>query len=128
MEADDAPEAVVTETAEDDAAEAEPAETRAAADTRGSTTVGDGVVAKIVTMVAGKAEGVHSLSAEGISVDVEGDVATIKVSLVVEFGHAIKAVAGQIRTDVIEAVEQFLGLDVEVVDVHVADIHLPDAD
>ena len=33
----------------------------------------------------------------------------------------------QIRFDVIEAVEQFLGFDVGVVDVHVSDIHLPDA-
>src|SRR2546427_352296 len=79
-------EATETEEAEE-TAEAEPvtAETRPAAGTRGSTTVGDGVVAKVVTMVARKADGVHDLGDE-VSVVVEDDVATIKVSLVVEFG------------------------------------------
>jgi uncharacterized alkaline shock family protein YloU len=78
-------------------------------------------------MVTRKTEGVHGLDDEGISVEVDGDIATIKVSLVVEFGHAVKALAEQIRINVIEAVEQFLSLDVAVVDVHVTDIHLPDA-
>jgi uncharacterized alkaline shock family protein YloU len=129
VESDDAPVAVAAETEDDDIDQAEPvtAETRTAAGTRGSTTVGDGVVAKIVNMVARKAEGVHGLGDEGISVEVDGDIATIKVSLVVEFGHAVKALAEQIRINVIEAVEQFLSLDVAVVDIHVADIHLPDA-
>ncbi|HVK21826.1 MAG TPA: Asp23/Gls24 family envelope stress response protein [Actinokineospora sp.] len=44
-----------------------------------------------------------------------------------EFGHAVNAVAEQVRVSVIESVEQFLGLDVAGVDVHVTDIHLPDA-
>ncbi|TDV35444.1 Asp23/Gls24 family envelope stress response protein [Actinophytocola oryzae] len=102
-------------------------ETRAAADTRGSTTVGDGVVAKLVHMVVRRTGGVHDLDEEGSSIAVDDDVATIKVSLVVEYGHAVKPLAGQIRVDVIEAVEQFLGLDVAAVDVHVSDIHQPDA-
>jgi uncharacterized alkaline shock family protein YloU len=133
VESDDAPVALAAETDEDDIDPAEPvvepvtAETRPAAGTRGSTTVDDGVVAKIVNMVARKAEGVHGLGDEGISVELDGDIATIKVSLVVEFGHAVKALAEQIRINVIEAVEQFLGLDVAVVDIHVTDIHLPDA-
>jgi uncharacterized alkaline shock family protein YloU len=133
VESDDAPVAVAAETDEDDIDQAESvvepvtAETRPAAGTRGSTTVGDGVVAKIVNMVTRKTEGVHGLDDEGISVEVDGDIATIKVSLVVEFGHAVKALAEQIRINVIEAVEQFLSLDVAVVDVHVTDIHLPDA-
>lgn len=133
VESDDAPVAVAAETDEDDSDQAEsvvepvPAEARPAAGTRGSTTVGDGVVTKIVNLVARKAEGVHGLGDEGISVEVDGDVATIKVSLVVEFGHAVNPLAEQVRVTVIEAVEQFLGLDVAVVDVHVTDIHIPDA-
>ncbi|MEA5367048.1 Asp23/Gls24 family envelope stress response protein [Amycolatopsis sp., V23-08] len=101
---------------------------RPAAGTRGATTIGDDVVVKIVARVARKAEGVHEIAADGVEVAVDGDVATITISLVIEFGHAVKALGEQIRTDVIEAVEQFLGLDVEGVDVHVADIHFPDAD
>ncbi|MBN6038966.1 Asp23/Gls24 family envelope stress response protein [Amycolatopsis sp. 195334CR] len=97
---------------------------RAAAATRGNTSVDDEVVSKVVDMVARKADGVHDLG-EVASVAIEGDVATIKLSLVIVFGHAVKAVAEQLRVDVIEAVEQFLGLDVAAVDVRVSDIHLP---
>jgi uncharacterized alkaline shock family protein YloU len=141
-EADDAPVAAETaETAEtadadadaDDVEETEPvvvpvvvpaaAEARPAAGARGNVTVGEGVVAKVVNIVVGKIDGVHSLDDEGTSIEVADDIATVKVSLVVEYGHAIKALAEQIRVDVIEAVEQFLGLDVASVDVHVSDIH-----
>jgi uncharacterized alkaline shock family protein YloU len=117
------------ETSENDVDQLEPvtADTRPAAGTRGSTTVGDAVVVKIVDMVARKAEGVHGVGDQGISVEIDGDIATVNLPLVVEFGHAVKALAEQIRIDVVEAIEQFLGLDVAVVDVHVADIHLPDA-
>jgi uncharacterized alkaline shock family protein YloU len=130
VEADEA--AGETEEDEELVAEAEPVveavpvvESRPAANTRGTVTVDHGIVAKVVTIVAGKIDGVHSLDAEGLSVEVDGDVATIKVSLVIEFGHAVKSLAEQVRTDVIEAVEQFLGFDVAAVDVHVSDIHLP---
>ncbi|WP_328615993.1 Asp23/Gls24 family envelope stress response protein [Amycolatopsis sp. NBC_00355] len=101
---------------------------RPAAGTRGATTIGDDVVVKIVYRVARKAEGVHELTSDDVEVAVDGDVATITISVVIDFGHAVKVLAEKIRTDVIEAVEQFLGLDVEGVDVHIADIHFPDAD
>ncbi|WP_326949355.1 Asp23/Gls24 family envelope stress response protein [Amycolatopsis sp. NBC_01307] len=101
---------------------------RPAAGTRGATTIGDDVVVKIVYRVARKAEGVHELTSDDVEVAVDGDVATITISVVIDFGHAVKALAEKIRTDVIDAVEKFLGLDVEGVDVHIADIHFPDAD
>jgi uncharacterized alkaline shock family protein YloU len=109
-------------------AEPAPAGTRPAAGIRGSTTVVDDVVAKVVDRVVGKVEGVHEYGGEAASVGVEAGVATIMVSLVLEFGHAVKAVAEQIRIDVVDAVEGLLGLDVEAVDVHITDIHFPDHD
>jgi len=109
------------------AAEPEAAETRPTAGTRGSTTVADGVVTKIVTRVTREAEGVHELDEAGTSVEVDGEVATIAVTLVVVFGHPVKTLAEQLRIKVIEAVEEYLGLEVASVDVHVADIHFPDA-
>ncbi|WP_410656976.1 Asp23/Gls24 family envelope stress response protein [Amycolatopsis sp. lyj-112] len=133
LESVDAPVAVVAESDEDDVEQTESAvepvtaETRPAAGSRGNTTVGDGVVAKVVTRMALKAEGVYGLDDEGISVELDGDIATIKVSVVVEFGHVVMTVAEQTRIAVIEAVEQFLSLDVAGVDVHVTDIHLPDS-
>lgn len=117
--AEEAPVPVVAETE---------ADSRPAAGTRGSTTVADGVVSKIVIRVARKAEGVYELDEAGTSVEVEGEVATIAVTLVVEFGRAVKALAEQIRVQLVEAVEDYLGLEVASVDVHVADIHFPDAD
>ncbi|MGK3202348.1 Asp23/Gls24 family envelope stress response protein [Amycolatopsis sp. MEPSY49] len=120
-------EAPAVEEAEVPAAVAEEP-SRPAAGTRGSTTVADGVVSKIVIRVARGAEGVHELDEAGTSVEVDGEVATIAVTLVVEFGRAVKTLAEQIRVQVIEAVEEYLGLEVATVDVHVADIHFPDAD
>lgn len=108
-------------------AEAEPAAAaRPAAGTRGSTTVADGVVGKIVLRIAAQTEGVHSVDESGITVELADDVAWITIPVVVEFGHAVKALGEQVRVAVIDAVEQYLGLDVEVVDVHVTDIHFPE--
>lgn len=99
------------------------AEVRPEAETRGNTTVSDGVVSKVVTMVAGDVDGVHRLDDEDSEVAVDGGVAMIRISLVVEYGQAVTALAKRIRTDVIDAVEEGLGLDVASVDVHVGDIH-----
>ncbi|MEV7098254.1 Asp23/Gls24 family envelope stress response protein [Amycolatopsis sp. NPDC051045] len=105
-----------------------PVAARPAAGTRGSTTIADGVVGKIVVRIAAQADGVYSLDENGIKVELADDVAWITIPVVVEFGHAIKALGEKMRVAVIEAVEQYLGLDVEVVDVHVTDIHFPEAD
>lgn len=125
---DATPVAVVPVTVESGDATTEPdaEEARPAAGTRGTTTVGDAVVSKVVNMVAGKVDGVHRLDDEGSAVAVDAGVVTITVALVVEYGHAVKALAEQLRVDVIDAVEQFLGLDVAAVDVHVSDIHHPE--
>ncbi|MFB9685130.1 Asp23/Gls24 family envelope stress response protein [Amycolatopsis plumensis] len=108
--------------------EADAPATRPAPGSRGSTTVADGVVGKIVTRIAAQTEGVHSVAGDGITVELADEVAWVTIPVVVEFGHAVKALGEQIRVAVIDAVEQYLGLDVEVVDVHVADIHFPEAD
>jgi uncharacterized alkaline shock family protein YloU len=109
-------------------AEADAPAARPAAGNRGSTTIADGVVGKIVVRIAAQTEGVYSVAEDGITVELADDVAWVTVPVVVEFGHAVKALGEQIRVAVIDAVEQYLGLDVEVVDVHVTDIHFPDAD
>ncbi|MFI7673221.1 Asp23/Gls24 family envelope stress response protein [Actinophytocola sp. NPDC049390] len=101
-------------------------EARPEAGTRGNTTVSDAVVAKVVTMVAGEVDGVHRLDDEDSEVAVDGRVAMIRISLVVEYGQAVTALAKRIRADVVDAVEQGLGLDVASVDIHVGDIHVDD--
>ncbi|MFC4855866.1 Asp23/Gls24 family envelope stress response protein [Actinophytocola glycyrrhizae] len=120
-----APSDVLTEAG--DAPVVAAAEARPAARTRGNTTVADGVVSEVVNMVAREVDGVYRLDDEDISVTVDSDIATIRVALTVEHGHAVRTLAEQVRIDVIDAVEQFLGLDVAAVDVHVSDIHSPEA-
>ncbi len=110
-----------------DEGESATAEARPDAATRGNTTVADAVVSKVVTMVAGDVDGVHRLDHEDSEVAVDGRVAMIRISLVVEYGHAVTALAKRIRTDVIDAVEQGLGLDVASVDIHVGAIHTEEA-
>jgi uncharacterized alkaline shock family protein YloU len=112
----------------DEAAESATAEARPEAGTRGNTTVSDAVVTKVVTMVAAEVDGVHRLDDEDSEVVVDGRVAMIRISLVVEYGQAVTALAKHIRTDVIDAVEEGLGLDVASVDIHVGDIHVGDTD
>ncbi len=117
-DAENAPDSTASDEGESATAEARPD-----AATRGNTTVADAVVSKVVTMVAGGVDGVHRLDHEDSEVAVDGRVAMIRISLVVEYGHAVTALARRIRTDVIDAVEQGLGLDVASVDIHVGDIH-----
>ncbi|GAB1510335.1 Asp23/Gls24 family envelope stress response protein [Actinophytocola sp. KF-1] len=112
----------------DETAQSATADVRPEAATRGNTTVSDAVVSKVVTMVAGEVDGVHRLDDEDSEVAVDGRVAMIRISLVVEYGQAVTALAKHIRTDVIDAVEEGLGLDVASVDIHVGDIHVPDTD
>lgn len=114
----------VDDTADDHVEDTTTAEARPEAGTRGNTTVSDAVVAKVVTMVAGEVDGVHRLDDEDSEVAVDGRVAMIRISLVVEYGQAVTALAKRIRTDVIDAVEEGLGLDVASVDIHVGDIHV----
>lgn len=114
------------ETDVDEAAQSATAEARPEAGTRGNTTVSDAVVTKVVTMVAGEVDGVHRLDDEDSEVAVDGRTAMIRISLVVEYGQAVTSLAKHIRTDVIDAVEEGLGLDVASVDIHVGDIHVDD--
>lgn len=126
-EAEDAEDTEPAGDAPDSTAPDEPetpvAEGRPEPGARGNTTVSDAVVTKVVTMVAGDVDGVHRLDDEDSEVVVDGRVAMIRISLVVEYGQAVTALAKHIRTDVIDAVEEGLGLDVASVDIHVGDIH-----
>ena len=127
-DAQEAPGGAAPDEGETDVDQAAAVEARPEAGTRGNTTVSDAVVSKVVTMVAGEVDGVHRLDEEDSEVAVDGRVAMIRISLVVEYGHAVTALAKHIRTDVIDAVEQGLGLDVASVDIHVGDIHVGDLD
>ncbi|MGW2900766.1 Asp23/Gls24 family envelope stress response protein [Streptomyces sp. NPDC001212] len=119
----------------------------APAETRGKTTIADGVVAKIAGMAAREVPGIHNLGAgmarafgamrervpggggsvtQGVKVEVGERQAAVDLDVVVEYGVSIVDVAGDVRTNVISAVERMTGLEVVEVNIAVDDVHLPD--
>jgi uncharacterized alkaline shock family protein YloU len=119
----------------------------ALAGTRGKTTIADSVVAKIAGMAAREVPGIHNLGAgmaraigamrervpgagggvtRGVKVEVGESQAAVDLDVVVEYGVSIVDVAGDVRTDVISAVERMTGLEVVEVNIAVDDVHLPD--
>ncbi|MFI0967712.1 Asp23/Gls24 family envelope stress response protein [Streptomyces sp. NPDC021080] len=121
----------------------------APAETRGKTTIADGVVAKIAGMAAREVPGIHSLGAgmarafgavrdrvpggggagaatRGVKVEVGERQTAVDLDVVVEYDVSIVDVAGEVRTNVISAVERMTGLEVVEVNIVVDDVHLPD--
>ncbi|MER6144747.1 Asp23/Gls24 family envelope stress response protein [Streptomyces sparsogenes] len=119
----------------------------APAETRGKTTIADGVVAKIAGMATREVPGIYGLGAgmarafgamrervpgagggvtRGVKVEVGERQAAVDLDVVVEYGVPIVEVAGNARTNVISAVERMTGLEVVEVNIAVADVHLPD--
>ncbi|MET7695893.1 Asp23/Gls24 family envelope stress response protein [Streptomyces sp. NPDC005483] len=122
----------------------------APAETRGKTTIADGVVAKIAGMAAREVPGIHNLGGgmarafgamrervpggggagggvtRGVKVEVGERQAAVDLNVVVEYGVSIVDVAGEVRSNVIGAVERMTGLEVVEVNIAVDDVRLPD--
>ncbi|GAA5022370.1 Asp23/Gls24 family envelope stress response protein [Streptomyces siamensis] len=117
-------------------------------ETRGRTTIADGVVAKIAGMAAREVPGIHNLGAgmaraigamrervpgggtggvsRGVKVEVGESQAAVDLDVVVEYGYAIVEVAAEVRVNVISAVERMTGLEVVEVNLVIDDVKLPD--
>ena len=110
---------------------------------RGTTTVQDGVVAKVVGIAAQEIEGVRmgggasqavgsivsaipgvsgSSESQGVSVEVGEVEAAADLTLRVEYGRTIHRVAEEVRRHVIRRVENLLGLRVTEVNIAVNDV------
>jgi uncharacterized alkaline shock family protein YloU len=59
---------------------------------------------------------------KGVKVDVGQREAAIDVSIVIEYGHRIPEVAGDIQQNVKQAIESMTGLNVVEVNVHIHDV------
>ncbi|WP_208921996.1 Asp23/Gls24 family envelope stress response protein [Streptomyces capitiformicae] len=117
-------------------------------DSRGRTTIADGVVAKIAGLAARDVPGVHAMGGgfargmgamrermpgaggksvtSGVKVEV-GEVQTaVDLEIVVEYGVSIIEVAGDVRENVIAAIERMTGLEVVEVNIAVGDVYLFD--
>jgi uncharacterized alkaline shock family protein YloU len=64
----------------------------------------------------------------GVKVEVGERQAAVDLDVVVEYGVSIVDVAGDVRTNVISAVERMTGLEVVEVNIAVDDVHLPEGE
>lgn len=62
----------------------------------------------------------------GVKVQVGERPAAVDLNIVVEYGVSVVDVAGDVRSNVISAVERMTGLEVVEVDIAVDDVHLPE--
>jgi len=114
--------------------------------TKGKTTIANGVVAKIVGIAAREIEGVKDLvstgaaasisglatrvtggdtHAKGVSVEVGEREAAASINIVVIYGVNIPQVADAVRRNIINRVEEMTGLTVIAVDIAVTDLYFP---
>ncbi|TFD59817.1 Asp23/Gls24 family envelope stress response protein [Cryobacterium suzukii] len=113
----------------------------------GKTIINDGVVAKVAGIAAREVSGVHALGggaaralgaireamnntdvSQGISVEVGETQVAVDVTIVAEYPVQLQQVADDIRSSVIRAIEDLVGLEVTEVNVTIIDIHLPSDD
>ncbi|MFI7404968.1 Asp23/Gls24 family envelope stress response protein [Streptomyces sp. NPDC049541] len=118
-------------------------------ETRGRTTIADGVVEKIAGIAAREVPGIHALgggftrtmgamrdrvpgghpsAGRGVKVEVGEKQTAIDLQVVVAYGVSITDLAAEVRENVIAAVERMTGLEVVEVNIAVNDVHLPDED
>lgn len=121
--------------------------TKAPLITTGRTVINDGVVAKVAGMAARDVAGVHALGggaaralgalreamnstdvSQGISVEVGETQVAVDVTIVAEYPVQLQKVANDIRSSIIRAIEELVGLEVTEVNVAIVDIHLPSDD
>lgn len=117
---------------------------------RGATTISEAVVTKVAGIAALEVEGIEmggatsrtvggfldswtgswtgsgGPQARGVSVEVGEQEAAIELSMAVEYGKAIPQISEAVRNNVINRVENLVGLNVVEVNITVNDILLPE--
>lgn len=112
---------------------------------RGNTSISDSVVSQVAGIAAQEVEGVQmgggtsravggiidsvtggSGNTRGVSVEVGEEEAAIDLSLAVEYGKAIPQISEAVRRNVINRIENLLGLGVTEVNISVNDVLFPE--
>jgi uncharacterized alkaline shock family protein YloU len=115
--------------------------------TGGTTTIAEGVVAKVAGIAARQVAGVHALGGggaraigairnvvnstdltQGVKVEVGEAQAAADLTSVVDYPQPIQEVAQNVRSAVEQAITNLVGLEVVEVNVEVNDVHLPSDD
>lgn len=115
--------------------------------THGTTTVADGVVAKVAGIAAQDIPGVFALGGgaaralgtlreavgqkdltQGVNVEVGQTQVAVDVTIVVEYPHPLQKVADAVRDAIYTAVEEVVGMEVTEVNVSITDIHIASED
>ncbi len=110
----------------------------------GSTTISDGVVAKIAGIAAREVQGVHALggAAEraisgaisritgpqrmtGVAVQVGQQEAAVDLSMIVDYGMSVPDVTQNVRQNVCNQIESLTGLRCKEVNITVTDLYFP---
>lgn len=113
----------------------------------GKTTIEDGVVAKIAGIAAREVSGVYALGggaarvvgairdalnttdlAQGISVEVGETQVAVDVTIVAEYPVSLQKVADEVRSAIVHAMVELVGMEVAEVNVTVNDVHIPSED
>jgi uncharacterized alkaline shock family protein YloU len=112
---------------------------------RGTTTIDDGVVAKIAGIATREVSGVASMggslsgavaqvvgrirgeehATSGVGVEVGTRQAAVDLSITVQYPATITEVASSVRDNVIDRIEKLTGLEVVEVNIAVADLAFP---
>ncbi len=112
---------------------------------RGNTSISDSVVSQVAGIAAQEVEGVQmgggtsravggfidsvtggSANTRGVSVEVGEEEAAIDLSLAIEYGKAIPQISEAVRRNVINRVENLVGLRVTEVNITVNDVQFPE--
>jgi uncharacterized alkaline shock family protein YloU len=114
-------------------------------DDRGTTTIDDGVVAKIAGIATREVSGVSSMggslsgavaevvgrirgeehATSGVGVEVGTRQAAVDLSITVQYPATITEVASSVRDNVIDRIEKLTGLEVVEVNIAVTDLAFP---
>lgn len=113
----------------------------------GSTTIEDGVIAKIAGIAAREVPGVHALGGgaarmvgairdalnttdhtQGVTVEVGETQVAVDVTIVAEYPVSLQKVADDVRTAIHRVMVDLVGMDVVEINVTINDVHIPSTD